>query len=96
MIKKEDSICESCGNVGEIGFIIAKGDEVANVTITGTNYNDMKLVLNEYIKVAQRVNANVSFEEFYDEENSSITANIFFDVTAEKIIFELNTRNLNK
>lgn len=95
-MKKEDSICESCGNVGEIGYIISEGDEVATILISGADYQSMTDKLREYLDIAQSINKSVSYEKVFDEQAMTLSARLIFEVSAEKLIFELKTRHLNQ
>tara|TARA_Y100001960_G_scaffold22810_1_gene20053 strand:- start:48482 stop:48772 length:291 start_codon:yes stop_codon:yes gene_type:complete len=95
-MSKESEICETCCSMaGEIGFVIRKGDEVSSITISNGTYENMRNRLQEYITIAQNINNNVILEEIFDEKNNKINARIYFEVSAEKIIFELRTRHLN-
>lgn len=96
MDKKEIEVCDACGVAGEMGFIIGAGDETATLTITGADFATAKSKQSEYLKIAQDINPNVTYEEKFDDETLTLNVNIHFEVSAEKIIFELKTRHLNQ
>lgn len=93
---KEPEVCDACGVAGEMGYVIGEGDEVATVTITGSNSEALKARLEQYLEVARGVNENMKYETTtIDATSTELTAKIEFEVSAEKIIFELNSRGLN-
>ena len=95
-MNKENEICETCCSMaGEIGFVIKQGDEVSDITISGDVYEEMKARLQEYIIIAQDINKNVILEEVFNGKTNKLSARLFFEASAEKIIFELKTRHLN-
>lgn len=94
-MKKEDSICESCGNVGEIGYIIGQGDEIAEILIVGDE-KFAELRLNDYLDIAKTINKDFKYNKSYNTETNTLVVNVEFEVSAEKLIFELKTRHLNK
>lgn len=94
--EKNNEVCEACGVAGEMGFIIGAGDETATLTITGADFSTAKSKQAEYLKIAQEINPNVTYEEKFNDDTLTLNVNIHFEVSAEKIIFELKTRHLNQ
>lgn len=93
---KDTDVCEACGCVAEIGYVIGEGDIVATVTISAENAQQRQARLDEYLNIARSINDKVTVEVSPNAENSNeITAKLQFEVTAEKIIFELKSRDLN-
>ncbi|PFG57872.1 uncharacterized protein YfcZ (UPF0381/DUF406 family) [Vibrio sp. ES.051] len=92
---EENQVCEACGCAGEIGFIIKEGDEVADVTIFAETKPELESAVTKYIELAKSVCANVeyNFSEI-TEESKQINVRFKFEVSAEKLIFELKTRSL--
>ncbi|WP_029860135.1 YfcZ/YiiS family protein [Vibrio parahaemolyticus] len=92
---EESQVCEACGCAGEIGFIIKEGDEVADVTIFAETKNALESELAKYIELAKSVCAGVEYNvSELTEESKELTARFKFEVSAEKLIFELKTRSL--
>lgn len=58
----ENEVCEACGCAGEIGFIIREGDDVAEVSLFGSDKAHLEGKLAEYISLAKQVCANVEYE----------------------------------
>ncbi|MFM2587168.1 YfcZ/YiiS family protein [Vibrio sp. TBV020] len=97
MTAEQEQVCEACGCAGEIGFIIKEGDDVAEVTIYAAGQALLESELAKYIELAKQVCANVKYEVTPIEEASSeLTARFQFEVSAEKLIFELKTRSLTR
>ncbi|CAM3746252.1 hypothetical protein VA7868_03360 [Vibrio aerogenes CECT 7868] len=93
----ENDVCEACGTFGEIGYIIKEGDNVADVKIMGGTNEALQSELDKYIELAKQVCANVKYEaDPINEETQELTARFEFEVSAEKIIFELKSRSLIK
>lgn len=91
----EKEVCEACGCAGEMGFIIKEGDNVAEVIIHGSDKSLLQAELNKYIELAKQVSAEVQYEISEIEDGSTeLTARFQFEVSAEKLIFELKTRSL--
>ncbi|MGL4381929.1 MAG: YfcZ/YiiS family protein [Vibrio sp.] len=91
----ENEVCEACGCAGEIGFIIREGDDVAEVSIFGADPAHLRGKLAEYISLAQQVCAAVEYEVAPAAEDATeLHARFKFEVSAEKLIFELKTRAL--
>ncbi|MDA0150117.1 YfcZ/YiiS family protein [Vibrio sp. LaRot3] len=91
----EAQVCEACGCAGEMGFIIKEGDDVAEVTIFAQGEALLNAELAKYVELAKQVCANVEFESTAVEADSTeLTARFKFEVSAEKLIFELKTRSL--
>ncbi|EGQ9187513.1 YfcZ/YiiS family protein [Vibrio cholerae] len=91
----ENEVCEACGCAGEIGFIIREGDDVAEVSLFGSDNAHLEVKLAEYISLAKQVCANVEYEVAPVADNATeLHARFKFEVSAEKLIFELKTRAL--
>lgn len=91
----EPEVCEACGCAGEMGFIIKEGDDVAEVTIMATGKALLEAELAKYTELAKQVCENVEWEvSSVSEESTELTARFKFEVSAEKLIFELKTRSL--
>ncbi|MBY6196159.1 YfcZ/YiiS family protein [Vibrio hangzhouensis] len=92
---EEPTVCEACGVAGEMGFIIKEGDDVAEVQLFGESKAQLEAEIQKYIELAKTVSNNVEFEQSALEEDSKeLTARFKFEVSAEKLIFELKTRSL--
>ncbi|MFH4783099.1 YfcZ/YiiS family protein [Vibrio diabolicus] len=92
---EKNQVCEACGCAGEIGFIIKEGDEVADVTVFAQTKTELESELQKYIELAKSVCADVEYNvSKITEESNQATARFKFEVSAEKLIFELKTRSL--
>ncbi|MBS9812530.1 MULTISPECIES: YfcZ/YiiS family protein [Vibrio] len=92
---EKNQVCEACGCAGEIGFIIKEGDEVADVTVFAQTKTELESELQKYIELAKSVCADVEYNvSEITEESKQATARFKFEVSAEKLIFELKTRSL--
>ncbi|MFG6247773.1 YfcZ/YiiS family protein [Vibrio diabolicus] len=92
---EKNQVCEACGCAGEIGFIIKEGDEVADVTVFAQTKTELESELQKYIELAKSVCADVEYNvSEIAEESNQATARFKFEVSAEKLIFELKTRSL--
>ncbi|MFA0180853.1 YfcZ/YiiS family protein [Vibrio cyclitrophicus] len=90
-----NDVCEACGCAGEIGFIIKEGDEVAEVKVYGSSKALIEAEFAKYVELAKQVSNNVEFETSeMTEDSTELQARFKFEVSAEKIIFELKTRSL--
>lgn len=95
MSTEQQDVCEACGCAGEMGFIIKEGDDVAEVTIYAKGKTLLESELTKYVELAKQVCADVQHEVTEIEETSTeLTARFKFEVSAEKLIFELKTRSL--
>ncbi len=93
----ENDVCEACGCAGEIGFMIKEGDEIADVSIHATSKKLLETELAKYVELAKSVCANVTFESTpITEESTQLEARFKFEVSAEKLIFELKSRSLSR
>ncbi|MDR9828767.1 DUF406 family protein [Vibrio sp. FNV 38] len=93
----EPQVCEACGCAGEMGFIIKEGDDVAEVSIVAPTKVALEEELAKYVTMAKEVNAAVQFEcSDIDDSSTEITARFQFEVSAEKLIFELKSRSLSR
>ena len=78
-----------------MGFIIKEGDDVADVTIFAETKAALEAELAKYIELATQVCADVEYNvSELTEESKELTARFKFEVSAEKLIFELKTRSL--
>ncbi len=90
-----NEVCEACGCSAEMGFFINEGDEVAEVSIFAPSSDQLKAELEKYVALAKEVCAAVEFEASSIEENTTeLSARFKFEVSAEKLIFELKSRTL--
>lgn len=95
MSNEQEQVCEACGCAGEMGFIIKEGDDVAEVTIFAQGQELLNAELAKYVDLAKQVCAEVEFEtSTITDESTEATARFKFEVSAEKLIFELKTRSL--
>ncbi|MGX9417610.1 YfcZ/YiiS family protein [Vibrio sp. RC27] len=93
----ESDVCEACGTSGEIGFIIKEGDEVAEVSITASSKELLESELSKYIELAKTVCSAVEYESSeLTDESTQLEARFKFEVSAEKLIFELKSRSLTR
>ncbi len=91
----ENEVCEACGCSAEVGFIIKEGDDVAEVKIVGTSKDLLEAELTKYIELAKSVCAAVEYEASpIDDGTTQVDARFKFEVSAEKLIFELKSRSL--
>lgn len=88
-------VCEACGCAGEIGFIIKEGDEVAEVMVMAPNKAQLEAEFEKYLALAKQVSDNVEVEVSpLDDNSTELHARFKFEVSAEKLIFELKSRSL--
>ena len=93
----ENEVCEACGCSAEMGFIIKEGDDVADVHIQGPNKATLITHLEPYLALAKRVNEKFEYQvEDMTDDATQLTAHIRFECSAEKLIFELQSRSLNR
>ncbi|EGU42675.1 hypothetical protein VII00023_05197 [Vibrio ichthyoenteri ATCC 700023] len=91
----EAQVCEACGCAGEMGFIIKEGDDVAEVTIFSQDQALLEAELAKYVDLAKQVNAAVEYQTTeVNSDSTELTVRFKFEVSAEKLIFELKTRSL--
>ncbi len=94
---ENSQVCEACGCAGEMGFIIKEGDEVADVTIFAETNSALESELAKYVELAKSVCEAVEYNvEEITEESKQTTARFKFEVSAEKLIFELKTRSITR
>ncbi|CAH0530215.1 YfcZ/YiiS family protein [Vibrio hippocampi] len=92
---EEPTVCDACGVAGEMGFVIKEGDEVAQVQLFAESKAQLEAEIQKYIELAQSVSAQVQYDlTELTEESKQLTAQFKFEVSAEKLIFELKTRSL--
>jgi uncharacterized protein YfcZ (UPF0381/DUF406 family) len=88
-------VCEACGCSAEVGFMIKEGDEVADVSLFGESKQLLEQELAKYIALAQQINANVVHEvATMADDAKELHAKFKFEVSAEKLIFELKSRSI--
>ncbi|MFA0415417.1 DUF406 family protein [Vibrio renipiscarius] len=93
----EAQVCEACGCAGEMGFFITEGDDIAEVTIFSQDHSLLEVELAKYVELAKQVNAAVEYEATeVNADSTELTARFKFEVSAEKLIFELKTRSLTR
>lgn len=91
----ENTVCEACGCAGEMGFIIKEGDDVAEVTIYAESKALLESEFAKYLTLAKEVSSTVEYEATeLTEDSKELKALFKFEVSAEKLIFELKTRSL--
>jgi uncharacterized protein YfcZ (UPF0381/DUF406 family) len=96
-VEAENELCEACGVTAEVGFIIGEGDEVADVSIFAQSTELLEIELNKYISLAKEICANVEYEASpVNEESTELHAKFKFEVSAEKLIFELKSRSISR
>lgn len=91
----DNTVCEACGCAGEIGYLIKEGDHVADVFIEGLDKVALDGLLNQYKIMALDVNPKVE-ETIVSQDSNKTHVQYSFEVSAEKLIFELKTRALNR
>ncbi|WP_428773455.1 YfcZ/YiiS family protein [Vibrio sp.] len=93
--KLEDVVCEACGFAGEMGFIIKEGDDVAEVTVFAPNGELLQQEFDKYVELAKQVSSEVQYEVTpVNPDSTELKGRFKFEVSAEKMIFELKTRSL--
>ncbi len=95
-MKTEDpDVCEACGVAGEMGYVIGEGDIVAEVSISADSRQALDAEFAKYVELAKSVSADVKYETSeLNESSTSLHATFHFEVSAEKLIFELKSRSL--
>ncbi|AUI88722.1 hypothetical protein BS333_15610 [Vibrio azureus] len=92
---EENQVCDACGCAGEMGYIIKEGDDVAAVTLFANTPAELEVEMMKYIEVAKTICPEVKYQASeMTSESKSLTVQFKFDVSAEKLIFELKTRSL--
>lgn len=92
---EEPTVCDACGVAGEMGFVINEGDEVAQVQLFAESKAQLETEIQKYIELAKSVSAQVQYDiSELSDDSKELTANFKFEVSAEKLIFELKTRSL--
>ena len=61
-LNAENELCEACGVTAEVGFIIAEGDEVAEVSVFGDSKQNIQAEFEKYLTLAKQVCENVVYE----------------------------------
>lgn len=91
----EEELCEACGVSAEMGFIIKEGDDVAEVALFGESKSQLEAEFEKYATLAKEVCEGAQIEvNPLAEDAKELHARIKFEVSAEKLIFELKTRSL--
>ncbi|MDF2155150.1 YfcZ/YiiS family protein [Vibrio sp. CAU 1672] len=94
---EQNPVCEACGCAGEMGFIIKEGDEVSDVTIFANSKALLEAELAKYVELAKSVCKGVEYNvSELTEDSTQLTVRFKFEVSAEKLIFELKTRSLTR
>lgn len=94
---KEPEVCEACGVAGEMGFIINEGDEVSEVSLFAASKEAVEAEFTKYLELAKTVNAAVEHEvEITEKEQFELHAKLKFEVSAEKLIFDLKSRSISR
>ncbi|MDV7103437.1 YfcZ/YiiS family protein [Vibrio sp. TH_r3] len=94
-LNAENELCEACGVTAEVGFIIAEGDEVAEVSVFGDSKQNIQTEFEKYLALAKQVCENVIYETTpIDDQTTELHAKFKFEVSAEKLIFELKSRSI--
>ncbi len=92
---QENQPCDACGCSAEVGYMIKEGDDVAEISISAPNKQQLEAELQEYLILANSVNENVIHTIVNATEND-LQARLQFECSAEKLIFELKSRSLSK
>lgn len=93
---REDEVCEACGVAGEMGFIIKEGDEVAEVSVFANQPELLQQEFAKYLELALQISKNVEYQILPSQDNNQLHAQFKFEVSAEKLIFELKSRSLSR
>ncbi|WP_413283234.1 DUF406 family protein [Vibrio sp. MA40-2] len=94
-LNAENELCEACGVTAEVGFIIAEGDEVAEVSVFGDSKQRIEIEFEKYLSLAKQVCQNVKYETTpLNDQSTELHAKFQFEVSAEKLIFELKSRSI--
>lgn len=94
---KDEEVCEACGVSGEMGFIIKEGDDVAEVQLFSDSKAQLELEIQKYVDLAKSVSSEVQCDIApLADDAKELHARFKFEVSAEKLIFELKTRTLSR
>ncbi|GEA50764.1 hypothetical protein VIN01S_15680 [Vibrio inusitatus NBRC 102082] len=94
---KEPEVCEACGVAGEMGFIINEGDEVSEISLFAASKEALEAEFAKYLELAKNVNSAVEHEfEIEEKEQFELHAKLKFEVSAEKLIFDLKSRSISR
>lgn len=94
---KEPEVCEACGVAGEMGYVINEGNEVSEVSLFGSSKEAVEAELAKYLELAKSVNAAVEHQfDVEEKEQFELHAKFKFEVSAEKLIFDLKSRSLSR
>lgn len=89
-----EETCEACGCVAEIGSLINEGDDQLTLDVTAASLAEAQARTERYVTLAKAVYADVSVAQQVKDggEPASITLQLGFSCTAEKLIFEMRAR----
>ncbi|GEA60778.1 DUF406 family protein [Vibrio comitans] len=94
---KEPEVCEACGVAGEMGFVINVGDEVSEVSLFASTKEAVEAEFAKYLELAKQVNSAVEHEiKIEEKEQFELHAKLKFEVSAEKLIYDLKSRTLSR
>lgn len=88
----KSDVCDACGVAGEMGFVIGEGDETITITINETDKVKQEARIEQYRSCALSVNKKARITT--QEAEAGCDLIITFEVSAEKIIFELKARSI--
>ncbi|WP_261818087.1 YfcZ/YiiS family protein [Vibrio gallicus] len=92
---KEPEVCEACGVAGEMGFVIKEGQEVSEVSLYAASKEAVEAEFDKYLALALQVNQATEHKiEIIEGEQFELNAQFKFEVSAEKLIFDLKCRSL--
>ncbi|GAM55262.1 hypothetical protein JCM19232_1296 [Vibrio ishigakensis] len=92
---KEPEVCEACGVAGEMGFVINEGNEVSEVSLFASSKEAVEAEFEKYLALAKQVNDAVQHQtEITEGEQFELQAKFKFEVSAEKLIYDLKCRSL--
>jgi uncharacterized protein YfcZ (UPF0381/DUF406 family) len=95
--KSDIEVCEACGTAGEMGFIIKEGDDVSEVSLFAESKEQLEREIQKYIELAKSVNDKVEYDfPALTDDSKELHAKFKFEVSAEKLIFDLKTRTLSR
>ncbi|GAD90313.1 MULTISPECIES: DUF406 family protein [Vibrio] len=97
-VTKEPEVCEACGVAGEMGFVINVGDETSEVSLFSSSKEAVEVEFQNYLALAKEVNAAVEsqVEIVENDDQFELHAKLKFEVSAEKLIFDLKSRTLSR
>jgi len=93
-LQQTEAPCEACGVAAEIGFLIREGDDVSELSFHGPDKNAIEAEFAPFLALAKSVNTKVQYQTLYSDDGTAMTANLKFECSAEKLIFDLKSRSL--